>query len=176
MRVPSATRPGIGLILAGIALYFGWTHWAAPRLSTAGYIPVSLSRGHLRTGEFRVPVENRYWIGVEVERGFDFNDAPCLLGYPYYPCPGITSVLKAGWSVSSGGKVVAQGASGRDDWFVFVNSKVLDREIGTFTAERGQHYVLDVNILEDSSRLNAGHPHLSASANLKGSIRTGLAE
>lgn len=144
----------------GIALPVGWTLWAASRIWVPLDIPVSLSRGHIRSEEFKINVESWYWVGVEVERGFDFNGAPCLLGYSGYICTGTPSVLKATWSVSSGGKVVAQGTSNVMDWMMFEDSKFLDRGIGAFNAKKGQHYVLDVDILEDGSRLNAGHPHL----------------
>jgi len=112
-------------------------------------------------------MEGDYWIGVEVQRGFDFNGAPCLLGYSdlyrEYKCTGTAPIFKASWSVSSGGKVVAQGTSDVADWMMSEDANVLDRGIGAFNAREGRHYVLDVDILEDGGPLNAGYPRLGLS-------------
>jgi hypothetical protein len=157
--VPFTARIGVALALVGIALYVGWRRWVASRTWLPLDIPVSMSRGQIKTGEFKINVKSKYWIYVEVERKFDFDGVPCLLGLGFDECNNTPSVLKASWSLSDSGRVVAQGSSDEEQGMLG-GTKTMGRGIGTFRAGKGQHYALTVDILEDGSRLNVGNPRL----------------
>src|SRR6266571_4926391 len=105
MRMPLAARIGVALILTGVALHVGWARWAATRTWVPLDIPIPLSRGHIKTGEFKINLESTYWMEVEVERKFDFDGVPCLLGFGFDECKNIPGVLKALWSLSNEGRV-----------------------------------------------------------------------
>jgi biopolymer transport protein ExbD len=159
VRVPSAAKIGVALIVSGIAAYLGETGYVASRTWVPLDIPVSLSRGQIRTDEFKINVESSYWIYVEVERKFDFDDVPCLLGQGFDECKTTPSVLRASWTLTDEGKAVAQGTSDEDQGMLG-GTRTMGRGLGSFNAAKGQHYVLTVNVLEDGSLLNAGNPRL----------------
>jgi len=102
-------------------------------------------------------MESVYWIQILAERRFDFDGVPCLLGL--FDCPNAPGVVRASWVLSDDGKVVARGISDEAQGMLG-GTETMGREIGTFDAKKGAHYVLDVDVLEDGSRLNAGHPRL----------------
>jgi hypothetical protein len=150
---------GLSLILLGIAALGVWVCWAATRIWMPLNEPISLSPGHIRTPEFKINVESAYQIEVEVNRGFDFWGVPCLIGGDQ--CHGDSGVLAVSWSLSSGGRSVANGASENGDRNIQWKA-TMGRVVGGFNAEKGSH-VLDVDVLQDGSRLNAGAPRLVVS-------------
>jgi biopolymer transport protein ExbD len=105
-------------------------------------MPVSLSKGHIRTPEFKINLESSYSFEFELRPEFDFEGGPCLARFR---CP---SPLGTSWSLSKGGRVIAHGKSDPQDTL-----------LGTFGAGEGR-YVLDLDVLQDGSHLNAGAPHL----------------
>jgi hypothetical protein len=160
MRVPLSARIGVALILTGVALYGGWKWWVTTRTWVPLDIPVSLSRGHIRTSEFEINLEGSFWVYVEVERKFDFEGVPCLLGYGSDSCKKTPNgVVNVSWILSDRGRVVAQG-KGDPNQAMLGGTVTMGRGIGRFSADRGKQYVLDVDVLEDGSRLDPGHPRL----------------
>jgi hypothetical protein len=159
MRMPLAARIGVALILIGVALHVGWARWAATRTWVPLDIPIPLSRGHMKTGEFKINLESTYWMEVEVERKFDFDGVPCLLGFGFDECKNTPGVLKASWSLSNEGRVVARGDTDHAQGMLG-GTRTMGRELGSFAAGKGQHYVVDLDVLEDGTRLNAGNPRL----------------
>jgi hypothetical protein len=150
------TRIGLALTLIGIACFGGWACWAATRIWVPLVAPISLSRGHIRTAEFKINVEGRYEIAIEVRRGFDFWGLPCLIGSNQ--CEGNPGVIAVSWSLSSAGRVVAIGTSGGNDR-VIREIAAMDRIVGGFDGGNGL-YVLDLDVLQDGSGLNGGAPRL----------------
>jgi hypothetical protein len=144
------------LILIGIATLGAWACWDATRIRTPLNEPVSLSQGHIRTPEFQINVPSAYQIEVEVNRGFDFWGVPCLIGGDQ--CQGNPGVLAVSWSLSRGGRVIANGSSNGSDRTV-QGKATLGRVVGGFDAGKGS-YVLDLDVLRDGSRLNGGAPRL----------------
>ncbi len=155
-RLPLSVRVGLLLISIGIAAYGSWTYWAATRIWVPLYVPISLSKGHIRTAQFKINVKSTYSIEIEVDREFDFEGVPCLIGY--HQCENNPAVLNASWSLSNGERVLAHGKSDVDRGSMW-GSKTMGRVLGAFNAGKGQ-YVLDLDVLQDGSRLNAGTPHL----------------
>jgi len=61
-RVPWKVWIGIGLILAGAALFGGWQWWMATRTWVPLEMPISLAQGHIRSPEFKINVDSGFWI------------------------------------------------------------------------------------------------------------------
>jgi biopolymer transport protein ExbD len=123
-------------------------------------VPISLSRGHTRTPEFEINLESSFWVYVEVERKFDPEGVPCMLGYHCATCKtALNDFVPVSWSLSDHGRVVATG-NGDPGHGMLGGTVTMGRGIGQFLAEPGKHYVMDVDVLEDGSALNPGHPHL----------------
>ena len=146
-------------MVLGTAFSFGWAGWLRTRTWVPLYTPVSLSRGHIRTQEFKINLESTYWIYIEVQPKSDNKEIRCLLGSRDEECNSTPSVLKVRWSLSDAGKSVAQSSNdidqGRFGW-----CRTICRELGSFFSAGSDHYVLDMDVLEDGSRLNAANPYL----------------
>ena len=156
-RLSSTTAVGLGLVFTGIAWFGGWAWWENTRIWKPVDVPVSLSAGRVRTAEFQINVESTYSIGIAVEQSPDYEETRCLLGIDQ--CQGNPSVLRASWSVSRAGRVLVGGMSDSEHgefWTGWGPGRVL----GSFHADRG-HYILDLNVLQDGSRLNARAPYLA---------------
>jgi biopolymer transport protein ExbD len=97
-------------------------------------VPVSLSKGHFRAPQFKINLESGYRIEIDTN--------------PVFQCP---STLRASWSLSNGGRVVAEGTS---DLVNFV--------LGDFEAGAGS-YTLDLDVSGDAGCLDAGAPHVVVS-------------
>jgi hypothetical protein len=95
VRVPIAARVGFVLILIGTVLYGGWSLWRTTRTWVPLATPISLSRGRIRTNEFKINVESAYWVEILINQQFDFKGVPCLAGYKFEGCEGTPSALKA---------------------------------------------------------------------------------
>jgi len=122
--------------------------------------------GHVRSREFKVNLSEPYRIEIEVEKKIPFDTLNCLLGMHMGPtstnigdCPDRQSVVKANWSLTSKGQVIATGSS--DDYRsgMWANNTI-SRALGHFDGRRGLRYVLDVDVHADGSVLAAGNPTL----------------
>ena len=167
-RVPWKVWVGIGLILLGAAIFGGWRWWMATRTWVPLEMPISLAKGHIRSREFRTNFDGSFWIWIEVETAVDNYGVSCLLGYNYdseYCAKKNAHELRATWSLSESQKVIAHGPTDRYPAYAYpifgrdIETKA--RELGIFEAPAGQHYVLDIDIVEDYSRFDGGHPHLA---------------
>lgn len=153
---------GLALLLVGIALPLGWQRWLDTRTWVALDMPISLGRGHIKSSEFEINLEGGYRIYVEVERKFDYEGVPCLLGLGFPECRSKPGVVKATWSVLNGQEEIASGSSeGRGGQGGDVT---MGHELGWFAAGKSRHYVLNVDFLEDGSQLDAGRPRLIVQA------------
>jgi hypothetical protein len=125
-------------------------------------MPAPLSVGHLRTPEFKVNQNAFYIIEIEVGKTIPFETLNCLLGVEstyQERCKGTPSVVHATWTLTSSGAVVARGSAEEFKGGGWTNDTI-SREIGSFNSEKGRRYVLEVDILSDGTRLEAGHPRL----------------
>lgn len=151
----SPFRVGLALVLIGPVWFGIWACWGATRAWQPLEVPISLSPGHFRSPEFKINVEGTYWIGITVKRPPDYGLGECLIGANL--CERNPSILEALWSVESGKRVVANGSSATHEGVCETGR--IGREVGRFRAASGS-YVLDLNLLRDGSRLNAGAPYL----------------
>jgi biopolymer transport protein ExbD len=129
---------GLGLAMMGTVTFAAVTRWLDTRIFVPVDIPVSLAAGHLRTGPFRINVEQGYSIWIDFDQRTYFN--PMCSSY---------SLLKTTWTLYRDGRVYAK-------W----DAPVLqDAYLEGFGATKGV-YDLDVHVLADASCLNVNRPRL----------------
>jgi len=126
--------------MVGIALPVAYRHWLATRTFVALDMPVSLSRGHIRSKDFYINLKERYFVDVSVDYPFTYK-----LDCPIY---GPQSVLQTHLTLSREGQTLG-GSDGLH--YVF---------IGFFDPAKKGNYRLDVDVLSDASCLNGGHPRI----------------
>jgi biopolymer transport protein ExbD len=129
---------GVCLILAGIALFASAVHWLAPHPDVGFQLPVSLSPGHIATGNFTVEPYTFYNIVIE----FDNRSRISAHCRPY-------SVLNTQFVLSGGGKE-EHGSSPWEDTGL---------NIADIYSESTQ-YAFDVDVFPGATCLNAGNPRL----------------
>ncbi len=128
---------GILLVLIGLAGFVGVHRWMASRTFVAVDMPLSLARGHVMTGPFKINLRDSYQ--VEIDTGWrSWSDPKCL---PY-------DHVKAQWVLYRNGQVVAH-------W----HESTPYTHLGGFDSEEGT-YALDLEILSDTSCLDPGKPRL----------------
>jgi biopolymer transport protein ExbD len=156
-RLSVSGKIGLALILIVLCPIAGWKYWMMTRTWVPLYTPMSLAPGHFRTGEFKINLQATYLVYVQVDRKEDYQGTSCLLGIEN--CKDKPDVVKVAWTLLDDGRVMAQGQSSADHgkigWGEFVG-----RNLGNFYVNGGRHYVLQVDVLADGSRLKSADPHL----------------
>jgi biopolymer transport protein ExbD len=164
-RVPSKVWIGIGLILLGAAILGGWRWWMATRTWVPLEMPISLAKGHIRSPEFSTNFDGSFWILIEVETAVDHDGVSCLTDYDYSCSEKNAHELRATWTLSKLQEVIAHGPTNRYPAYpYYIFGREIDtkaRELGVFEVPAGEHYVLDIDISEDYSRFDGGHPHVA---------------
>lgn len=133
----------VALIVLPVALLAGYGHWLATRNFRPLDVPVSLSRGHIRSRDFYVNVTGRYSVYFRLDRSFA-DDPECMTYGP-------KSVLAGELQLLRNGEVL--GASDEPNYFV------------QFDIEEKGYYQLDYDQRSDGSCLNASHPRMVVSTN-----------
>ena len=150
VRLSPTARIGLALVLIPLTSLGGWAAWSSTRVWEPLSTPISLARGHFRA-EFDINVESLYAMQVELNTDRE-------LGRPWCPdqtrsCDAV-NLAGVAWSVSTGKRTLARGtgepANSVNWWY---------RALGTFQCGKGR-YVLNLDVLEDQSRLNFYEPHL----------------
>ena len=139
MNVSIGSRIGVCLILAGIGLFYCSVRWLAPHADVSLEMPVSLSPGHVITGNFSVVQNSLYYIDIAL-------DEP---SQPRVHCEA-RSVLSTRWVLSSEGGEQEHGSS---PW------EGTGLTIAALYSEKTQ-YSFDVEVLPGASCLNASSPRL----------------
>lgn len=147
MRIPATARMGIGAIVVAVIVFSCATYWLRTRRLLLVDIPISLSRGSIRTGQFEINRRAVYSILIRTDDG---NSLSCYEN----------SVLQTRrLNFVGGGRVGGLGADvaplGRDITF--------GPFLGTFDGKPGE-YSLEIEVLTDASCLNSGHPRLTIEA------------
>jgi hypothetical protein len=125
-------------------------------------MPVSLAVGEVRTPEFVVDLNWIYLIKIEVKKKLLNDELNCL---NFYLDPNDSdhcdreSPIQASWTLWSDDKVVCRGVSKKDRNFMESVDQV-EYPIGSFKAESGKKYVLEVHFTRDGTRLSVADPHL----------------
>jgi hypothetical protein len=125
-------------------------------------IPVTLSIGHIRTPDFRTNVAIPYDIDIAFDSGIPLDELDCLVGMnleSVHPCTNQPSVLNVNWTLMSDGQNLASGSSTETVRAGYSYHKTA-RHIGRFRAESGRTYRLDLDVLQDATRLVGANPRL----------------
>jgi hypothetical protein len=128
-------------------------------------MPVSLAVGTVRTSEFSPPT-HWYWILLQVEKPLasQHQQMRCRLGVTLGPldlkdCSSNDPLVQADWKVVNEGHIVSSGSSTTETGGKFTNQYIF-KFLGSFPAEAGKKYVLEVTFTKDGAVLNAANPHL----------------
>src|SRR5215469_17227123 len=138
MKMSTTVRIGICLILGGIVLFGSAICWLAPHPAVAFDLPVSLSPGHVITGNFSVKPDTLYHIDIELDRRWQVR-----------PHCEPRSVLSTQWVLSSDGKE-EHGSSPWEDTGLTIADLYSEKT----------RYAFDVEVLPGASCLNASNPRL----------------
>jgi|SRR5579859_1873845 len=148
------------IVLASIAIGIR-RHWLTTIKLTPVDMPVSMAIGHISTGDFKIDINYSYKMALDFDRdSYPDQTLACLTGIETHheECAGMPSLVDVRWVVTSDGKVVEEGTT--DDQGGGYWGDHLGRELGLFNARAGQHYKVDLEFLQDGSRLAAAHPRL----------------
>jgi hypothetical protein len=122
---------GVFLVVSGMVGYPAIRHWTATRIFVPVDMPVSLKRGHIRTGSFRINLRATYSIWLD----WDWTQPRA---------PNCDGQLETRWVLSRGGRVVPGSGAGLYPEF----------RLGSGT------YDLDLEVLKDASCLDSAYPTL----------------
>jgi hypothetical protein len=148
------------LLICGVVyLATGWFDWR--RLT----LPIDLRSGVLtRSPEFRVRLDTRYVVAIEVERNVLNDDLLCLLGgVPFRPPCSVESVVDMDWTLWGGSQKIASGSSRNERGWGF--GSTIKRTIGQFEGSSGTPYVLEVVSRLNASALAAANPRIVVDVN-----------
>jgi hypothetical protein len=153
----------VGLLLALIGPLWisacGW--WESTRIWVPLYVPISLTPGHTHTAEFAINMASAYPIGIAVDcpSNDDYETVQKMLGTGLYDAS--ASVVGISWKLSSAGRTVEAGNSDRASGGMYPWTA---RNLGSFSVNKGK-YVLDLDVVQDGSRLNHCAPRLVVTEN-----------
>jgi len=135
-KLPASFWFGIVLVCAGVASFSSIAIWLNTRNWVPVDLPISLARGHVRTGPFKINVRAGYHVSTDwefVSNCFSYDRG------------------KASWSL------YRDGARVKD-----FSDPSTYASLGWFDGEHGT-YELDLQIDSDTGCLDAGHPRLRIS-------------
>ena len=123
--------------------------------------------GQFESPKFATRMSIQYRINIVFDSSIPSAELDCLIGMNKSPqrCGNEAAILSVKWQLTSRGQAVATGSSADLVGASYSYHKT-QRHIGTFDAHRGQGYTVDLNILEDGTRLSAAHPRLEVEPNL----------
>jgi hypothetical protein len=161
MHISRSAWAGAVCILIGVGVFASWDIWLQSRNTCPVYMSVSLAPGEITTPQFRVNLSAQYTVEIEAKKTIAFEKLNCLLGMSQMPDQKCDrpSVIKANWTLMSGGKVIKVGASDAEDGGGWAKDTIA-RELGTFWLRRGQVYILQTQFLADGQELASTDPHL----------------
>jgi|SRR5579885_1246743 hypothetical protein len=157
---------GVVLMLCGMCSFAGSMAWYRTRTWHPLDVSVPLSVGHFSTSDFTTNVSENFTIQLEVDVGIPKQDMETVLGIdgPLAKADEVHG-FKLAWALTADGKEVKREVSdghGQGYW----RGNRVGRLLGNFLAERGKRYRLDLDILEDGSRLGNYHPRLKVGTDI----------
>lgn len=147
LHVPRLAYFSVVVILAALVLPQVYWLWLETRTFAALDMPVSLSKGEIRTPDF--PVNLRGWYHIAVWVDSDFSG--CWSGL--YPLALVSR------STAYADETVIDSSEGRD------------RYLGHFYASRKGRYRVTIKIASEPSCLNSGHPRIGVWTESSGYVR-----
>jgi len=146
VKFPSSLRPGIAVLLLAITIYLIPIRWIETRNFTPLDIPVTVSNGRIRTGDFKINLAEAYFVRFDDSR--NSTHAGCAQD----------AWLNTRWTVFRNGQPLVVN---HDDSFQPVSvSPVVGQRFDTFNANRGT-YSLVVDVLPGAECLNVARVRLS---------------
>jgi hypothetical protein len=135
------------LALAGL-IYFSRPEPEDLSIWTPVSQPIVLAKGRVEIPPFIAARDRKFELFIASEQRIDDRRLRCLLGYFPRPCPDTPEVLAVNWQVFHAGKVEASGSS--KDYRSFFSDSSLARQIGSFTAQKGQQYTIVLDVRKDA--------------------------
>ncbi len=139
MRFRLFRAAGIAVVFLGLALWVATTFKLRPRALIALDIPVSLSAGHIETGDFSVEPDRRYYVDIDLEK----------TRLSRHGCQPAT-VLATQWELTSASNHIDHGSSPWEDSGLTVAVFCPDERRYSFHAQ----------VLPGADCLNAANPRL----------------
>lgn len=169
MQVTLTHRIGAVLFVAAASISLVIFLWSEAMNAVPLSIPVVLSPGEFQSPKFATRMSIPYRINIVFDSSIPSAELDCLIGMSKGPqrCGNEAAILNVKWQLMSGGQAVATGSSADLVGASYSYHKT-QRHIGIFDAHRGQGYTVDLNILEDGTRLSEAHPRLEIEPNLFG--------
>jgi hypothetical protein len=162
-------RIGVVLFVAGASISLLIFLWSEAMNAVPLSIPVVLSPGQFQSPRFATRMSIPYRINIVFDTSIPSAELDCFIGMSKGPqrCGNEAAILNVKWQLQSGGRAVTTGSSA-DLVGASYSYRKIQRHIGTFAAKRGRVYTVDLNILEDGTRLSEAHPRLEIEPNLVG--------
>lgn len=163
MQLPRTAKIGLAIVLAGILEPITFSIWHATIRFVPVYKTISLAPGHLRQ-PFSLNFSSDYVMEIEVERKLPHETLQCLLGVedsytPAGQCKDIPPALDFSWTLILNGQTVLTGSSAKIVGGSYTDATVAS-EFASFEGKRGQQYTLDMDFLQDGSKLSVANPKL----------------
>jgi len=147
VKFPSSLRPGIIVALAAITLYAIPIRWIATRRLTPLFMPISVSDGHFRTGDFKINLDAVYVINFERSK---------YAGTDYLNCAG-QARASAKLNLFKNGQPIPLNVASASNDFAW-------QRLDWFRAAPGT-YSIDVEVLPGAECLNITKMRLVVEAN-----------
>lgn len=150
-------------LLIFVPVTFAGGHKEHPYRHSDVDMPVSLAVGTVRTPEFS-GIGQVYDIMIQVEKPLPILQMICMMGVASglrdpKDCSADDPLLRADWMALDGGHVVDKGAT-PTRCACKSEKKYIYKFLGSFIAERGKKYVVEVKFTKDGTALDVAHPHL----------------
>ena len=158
----SSRKLGVSLILAGIGCFLGHAWWITTRTRIPLDVPISLSRGHIRTDDFQINLASGYDVEIEVQKIAALPNLECLM----WGCYDTPAALSARWTLLSTRGAAGSGSTDQTNGGSGLIGAV-GRKIGYFRSN-AETYRLDLDVLSDTALLNVGNPRLKVEADGNG--------
>ena len=140
-----------------LAIAYLVSSWNDPRPLL---LSVPIQPGVVQSTPFQVDQTLPYLIELEVDRLLPFNELQCLLGEQPadQDCSGSPDTVRLEWRIFQASKPVASGVSRPKSGAGY--GPTLEKTLGTFDAERGVRYTLEVSVLRSLERLRPANPRV----------------
>ena len=162
MQLPRTAKIGLAIVVVGILAPITLSIWKATIHFVPVYEPIALTPGHLQQ-PFTLNFSGFYVMEIEAERKLPHETLQCLLGLQDEVhdghCRDIASVLQFSWKLTSNGHTIQTGSSAKIIGGSYTDDTVAS-EFASFKGRRGQQYTLDMDFLQDGSKLSVANPKL----------------
>jgi hypothetical protein len=170
MRAARKSKFGVTILVVGLSALMALYVWRSHLETTAVHRSISLTPGKVQQ-DFRLNYSVYYRMGIEAERKLPHETLRCLLGIHDFfqhkaACKDIPAALKYSWRLSCDGAPIKEGSSEKIDGGAYTNDTI-EAEFGSFNGKRGEMCRLELELLQDGSRLSVTNPKLHIYADFK---------